>query len=1052
MDIHSPARRLDTEQLAEKLYIQPNVDGFYIVQDNTKVEMFVGNIVLTDFFWNPGRDLVIHAYSVTLPRELTFAPFGKSSSIRNVYIQARDLIVQPGGSTIDVSGLDGSTVQRPANDGAEYSDHGADGKAGDPGTDGGNVFLDVENIIGGHLTVIADGGHGGSGQPGGNGRRGEEGRVPSTSACCECTGRMKKKERSACLKNWTKGFPGGDGGRAGNGGKGGQGGKAGAITVLYSKLDADANLTTSNQPGAGGAPGAPGLAGIGGPGGAGVPQSCKSYGFTTREALCVRLRNENVGEVGDEGASGDAGQIGTAGISGEVGESLIQVNTTTELRTSACPQQVRQDIKLGDELWKRGNLEESKRVLEWVFAIDAENTPPTPRSQCPSTQADADALWLTDISRQKLDEQGRFLGNDYFGNPPNWVPATSFETASEAASRAASNGAHLEAAYDQWLAQKHEYENTETIYDERIKSMEGNIATADGNKQLLAQDISQIRQQIRKAQETQRVVAEVLNTEQAVCDLGIQEKAKQEAFNFTASLQGFSDYWKSVSVIVMDDLNSLSSLGISSESVWQSGISLGDSSQTFYSAAQVGVADSQYTSWGSSMNTIVSSTENMMRTNTALDNTVSSGWVTLNDNTFQNKRGRNIIESRERMVEDTKHTDAFFEWVADIDECKDVQTWFLGLQKATRTLDDLVAKHDADLLKYEQEDAAIKANQIAISKDRNLAVANKYDQKNSNDNPLEDALTYTEDEVVRRIQDMQLVMNHEFCTAETWSVEFPSRVMQLDAIRQDLVAQRQARLADSFNGRGVIANQAESVMSGARFDASSSAIVVTVTETGSPNSFANFAQMGDLTFQVTASDLPKGIANLRVVEVQATSPDVTGAVDIWIEKGIESTCTDTEGASRIFKSNPQRWVSAYDTSGKLITGVQPDVRGFNLPPVGEWTIAFPGLDQTQRETIKSVNLKLVISYVACKTLDCIGGSEITAPTAVLSTGDKTLSSPVNLWDRVGQMSLIFASATLVSLIVVGKVLCRQRCSDVSMSLETQRRAEQVEGAVLARGL
>lgn len=621
---------------------------------------------------------------------------------------------------------------------------------------------------------------------------------------------------------------------------------------------------------------------------------------------------------------------------------------------------------------------------------------------------------------------------------------------SEAASRAASNGAHLEFAYDQWLAEKHENEQDGTLAGEKLNSLQSEITIADEKKRVLAQDIGQIRQQIRKAEETQKVVSQVLNEAQVVCDIGIQEKAAREAFNFTASIRRFSDYWTSVAVIMRDDLDSLASLGMTTENVWQSGITLGDSSQTFFDAAQGSVASSEYTAWGKTVGTIVQDTESMMSSNTKYGNTVDSGWATLNTKTYQTNAGRNILESRERMVEDTRRTDSFFEWVADIPECKDVQTWFLGLQKATRTLNDLVAKHDADFVKYNMQTDSIAAIEIAISKERNSAVAISYDHLSLNKNPLADALKYKEGRIVEQIQDMQLIMNFEFCTAATWSVDFPSRVLQLDAIRQDLVGQRQARLADSFNGRGVIANQAESVMSGARLDALSSAIVVTITEVTHAFAFTTFQTSGDLSFEVTRSDLPKGIANLRVVDAQATSSQVTKAVEIWIEKGIESDCTDTEGASRTFKSTAQRWISAYDSSGNLITGVQPDARGFNLPPVGQWTIAFPGLDSAERKEITSVNLKLVISYVPCKTLDCIGGSGITAPIAVLSTGHQKLVSPLNLWDRVGQMSLIFALATLVSLTVVGKVLCRQRYADVSMSLETQRQAEQVEGAVLAR--
>gem|GEM_PF-4365103 len=186
------------------------------------------------------RDAYVYGYEVRLPAKLTL-------SEKNLFVFARVVRCDGGGSTIDVSGKDGGDKFKAAM-GVKPGAPGSNGQPGQRGSNAGKVQITADELTG-KLHVIANGGNGGRGEDGGDGHIGATG---------------------SGGKYGENGNPGGTGGDAGLGGTGGDGGACGEVLVQLRRGTRD-NVTAScigGKPGKGGLHGTPGK---GGPGGAGGP-------------------------------------------------------------------------------------------------------------------------------------------------------------------------------------------------------------------------------------------------------------------------------------------------------------------------------------------------------------------------------------------------------------------------------------------------------------------------------------------------------------------------------------------------------------------------------------------------------------------------------------------------------------------------------------------------------------------------------------------------------------------------------------------------------------
>ena len=196
------------------------------------------------------KNLHIQAFELTLTSDINC--HGKNISI-NTNTLRTNLPLK-----IDVSGLDGTSISLPANNGRTLGVDGASGSEGRSGRNSGNITLNCQTFHGVTLSLIAKGGNGSRGQKGGDGQRGATG------------SNARDSNLSKVGSEWGK--PGGTGGKGGNGGQGGKGGNGGNGGIISLELgsNVDINLIVSDiEGGLGGQPGDNGKAGAGGPGGKG---------------------------------------------------------------------------------------------------------------------------------------------------------------------------------------------------------------------------------------------------------------------------------------------------------------------------------------------------------------------------------------------------------------------------------------------------------------------------------------------------------------------------------------------------------------------------------------------------------------------------------------------------------------------------------------------------------------------------------------------------------------------------------------------------------------
>lgn len=165
---------------------------------------------------------------------------------QNVTLLARQIICGPGAKIITKGPRPANSFTKAAAPGGSTpGDHGASGRNGDNGPDGGAVTLYAQSFAG-TLMIDSSGAAGGDAESGGQGARGKNG---------------------LNAHGTTAGGDAGQGGQGGPAGTPGNGGNGGNIRVYI--LSADGNLPAIGHTTAGGAPGA--SAQNGAPGGPGTP-------------------------------------------------------------------------------------------------------------------------------------------------------------------------------------------------------------------------------------------------------------------------------------------------------------------------------------------------------------------------------------------------------------------------------------------------------------------------------------------------------------------------------------------------------------------------------------------------------------------------------------------------------------------------------------------------------------------------------------------------------------------------------------------------------------
>jgi hypothetical protein len=231
------------------------------------------------------REIEIHAFhTVTIDENL------EGKELRGVNVT----IIAPKWEIVNhrkivLTGLDcPDSYARPANDGASEGEAGHNGAPGGPGENGGHFFgigIDFSGID--HLTIVSNGGTGGTGQQGGNGRVGQDGAHGRVKYDFVKTVDGAKDHGTVIAMGWDyvefppfhhgngtydmglrnngqAGLPGGNAGLGGHGGHGGHPGNIRFVSLLnpQEKVDQEARTGTTGTHGQAGAAGEGGKKGM----------------------------------------------------------------------------------------------------------------------------------------------------------------------------------------------------------------------------------------------------------------------------------------------------------------------------------------------------------------------------------------------------------------------------------------------------------------------------------------------------------------------------------------------------------------------------------------------------------------------------------------------------------------------------------------------------------------------------------------------------------------------------------------------------------------------
>jgi hypothetical protein len=244
--------------------------------------------------------------------------------------------------TIDLSGQNGLSYDgQKANNGSGYDvdgngHSGQNGRHGAPGQNGGNL-VGIGNSFEGldRLTLVSNGGRGGSGEGGGDGQGGRDGVVPDRPTANDIVDSRWEANHDtdefvyfSNVKYVRYGTNGRSGGNAGRGGNAGQGGSVGNMSIN----DLHGSLQRSNATSQAGENGRPGKAGSPGRGGAAGANKFNTHrvghvnqvihAFIIHPAFyAVRLpfavanaKVDEWAESTERGRSGNSGQASTEGV------------------------------------------------------------------------------------------------------------------------------------------------------------------------------------------------------------------------------------------------------------------------------------------------------------------------------------------------------------------------------------------------------------------------------------------------------------------------------------------------------------------------------------------------------------------------------------------------------------------------------------------------------------------------------------------------------------------------------------------------------------------
>jgi len=1028
--------------------IKYDPEEFFILQNASALMIYGTDVELTDMFWNKALDLLVYGTTVSLPVEMKFFPKHSSEgSVRRVELHMQRLVVPVGGATIDLQGARGESPKEGirAEDGKNLGQAGTVGEIGGIGGSGGVAVIVAGEIVGGPLTVIVDGGKGGQGQQGGNGYRGE-----TADGYDKTEGGVDK----CCLGLPTKGLQGKEGGAGGKGGDGGQGGTPGFAQVLFGTVfDESAplpNVSVSQQSGAGGKRALPGQPGVGGIGGKGAPMTCKRLDVWGRDKRCFPPFDET-GPDGIEGVMPDNATDGPTGV--QAAAAVVEKKPLSELRNHDCMDYLRYEVWKADQLYRSGDFESAAKLYKWTESAREAPVPDCEQVLEPWREASLEASTrIQQIQR----------GFDFWGNDPNHVPLQTFENLLEAAQIQISMTSRAEEVFDVLKDSAITEDGTRGLVMDQIKDLDYQINAMTEQLSAWLQDILVVKPEVVDIDTKLGAAYVTLGQVGQTCDVDMEKKAAQESFGWRPTLEKVGRFLKNTVVsshIVARDLF------ITGMSIWATAkvtktlvVDYGDSAMDASTAG-----DDYKQKFGSFWTTVVMGSqpvvETLISTMREVKGTFSSegknAQDTLEEIQAEFEDSKSEIDDRIKTVKSNRHNEEMFKWLMDIPSCATLESEFTALTDLAEMLDSKISQHDVLVLKF----AKLTAVRAKTMKDRTTLLSQsvgKFNMINAMQAVAAGETYYRlKEAIVDSLKQLRAAMNYEFCEQVAFRYD-DVRVVQLEGFLSDISVERVRKRNKDSSSRAILAN-----FEGVHPTAATS--IKIQYNNGHNTEFNNFWSTGTFSFQLKADalELPKGVANMRVVSAQAFAKQLLqsegsqhATAEIWIKRQGVSQCTDVRGDTFTFAHSPQSYYSMFSageetsitgSNVKYLTALEVNQGVVGPSPVGTWEFSMPQLTtESERSRVSEIQLDLVLSFIPCETPECTGEADNSVVAA--ARGQQIASH----FGMLASFSPILAGVSLTLLMALGLVAKRRQHRTLALPTACDGLEEQVDPAVSAR--
>merc|ERR1712087_229072 len=581
------------------------------------------------------------------------------------------------------------------------------------------------------------------------------------------------------------------------------------------------------------------------------------------------------------------------------------------------------------------------------------------------------------------------------------------------------------------------YEETTTVAERKslivkaTKNLDYEISQKDAELHALKEVIHEARGVIFGLQTEQGQWNKLIQNHAVECDAGISAANRKTKFQFMPTVNRLigigQSTWKVVGIATAAIATGLGIWGLLAAQVPAAVNSLSAGVQSLTGAASGGGV--LIAAASSSVNTNIASVETIIATTQDARGEVTNTWDQLSQAYSEVEQFANgdatSIDSIEREAQIATTPEAYLEvrsqYLDSVAECEPIRGHY----------NSLVAVSDVRLNKIHEHDMHV-VDFATIAVDKSKLEAERADLHASVDGTFDptalqfmqsigEAYRAQKDRIIEFLKLLHESVDYEFCADNPFKYE-DVRVTQLESILASISADRMRRHTEDSSARGVLAKGQDAVA------------IIKLKKDEMLQAFENYMETGTLSFSLDANNaaLPKGVANMRVVNAQAfvpalllTEKGTSSIAEVWLRRLGASTCTAPSGTAKLFSHAATGYLSVYSAEADpRLTNTQPvfmtaplnNVDVVGPTPVGPWQVSVPSLtDQEQRSRVTEIDLHPTISYVPCSSPGC--GAPATAAASAGNAHSKKSNDKVpDTLATVGVGFTVFGVAALSSLV------------------------------------